>query len=851
VAELFAVDECEGSIFDSEKRLADPSDVLEICSSLVTCIDTNDEHAKAYDNDDSGEAAALSSTKQKVQLAHFSVKEYLVSDRIRTGSAASYSIDETRSHIDIGEKSLSCLLMYDVAFYSDSDDFSKSMPLARYAAEYWYKHLAMGGGNVPDAAIDLFSSTEKMRIWTCLYDLDVDITNQETASELEASPFYYAVLTGLERLVRLLVEVNKGRVQQKIQDGCVELEDHNAARGVASSHPQKFVNPIGGRLHTPLQVAAWTGQQAIVELLLEEDADPNLYGRGKGCSALSAAAHGGFLSIVELLLSNGADVHEGLSAGSENGQDIGSEDDDTSESVFSPFIDPPSDVVDRRAKGQGRETALFKAVSRDHAKIVNLLLDRGAMPNTRNGEEGRTALHEACNRGRTDIVQVLLRKGALVTKTDLQGRTPLTEACLSREADDKELVRMLLEAGADFDRFDPSTGSALRAATIKGRESIVRLLLGSKADPNKLNKFSPLMEALRRGHTEIARLLMDAGANVNVIQDFGIGIPLWLHQRPVTTCLAECFRSIHGASRLDIEPGREIKSVEETLGWPESPLWIAAAMGDIGSVRRLLDHGADIRFRNIAVDMTALDIASFEEHRDVVDLLAEIMFNEHKGIEGSEDDRQGQGDSIENESLVLEQDDTAQSQTGASEAASDYRPEREVEGGSDERNEIKPRCKSTGLPGKNDSDDGNKHLDDNLSLDVPLLLTSRPKIITTREGNVVSYDLLSLLRKAKKDDFSLLGGIFPLETFLQRPDLTALRLWWEPGNPASGEALKRDGHVPVFTEPPDIDLDNLPYRILMPIKGKDGAEDEDIEEQGKIEKEDEVNEDEDQSDEDE
>ena len=771
MAELFAVDECEGSIFDSEKRLADPSDVLEICSSLVTCIDTNDDHAKAYDNDDSGEAAALSSTKQKVQLAHFSVKEYLVSDRIRTGSAASYSADETRSHIDIGETSLSCLLMYDVAFYSDSDDFSKSMPLARYAAEYWYKHLAMGGGNVPDAAIDLFSSTEKMRIWTCLYDLDVDITNQETASELEASPFYYAVLTGLERLVRLLVEVNKGRVQQKIQDGCVELEDHNAARAVASSHPQKFVNPIGGRLHTPLQVAAWTGQQAIVELLLEQDADPNLYGRGKGGSALSAAAHGGFLSIVELLLSNGADVHEGLSAGSENGQDIGSEDDDTSESVFSPFIDPPSDVVDRRAKGQGRETALFKAVSRDHAKIVNLLLDRGAMPNTRNGEEGRTALHEACNRGRTDIVQVLLRKGALVTKTDLQGRTPLTQACLSREADDKELVRMLLEAGADFDRFDPSTGSALRAATIKGRESIVRLLLGSKADPNK---FSPLMEALRRGHTEIARLLMDAGANVNVIQDFSIGIPLWLHQRPVTTCLAECFRSVYGASRLDIQPGREIKSVEEFRGWLESPLWIAAAMGDIGSVRRLLDHDANIRFRNILVDMTALDIASFEEHRDVVDLLAEIMFNEHKGIEGSDDDRQGQGDSIENESLVLEQDDTAQSQTGASEAASDYRPEREVEGGSDERNEIKPRCKSTGLPGKKDSDDGNKHLDDNLSLDVPLLLTSRPEIVTTRDGNVVSYDLLSLLRKAKKDDFSLLGGIFPLETFLQRPDLAAL-----------------------------------------------------------------------------
>lgn len=870
MAELFAVDVCEGTIFDSEKRLADPSDVLEICSSLVICIDTNNDYYRApyidysdtddnfdidhnSDIDDNGEVAAPSSTKQNVQLAHFSVKEYLVSNRIRASLAASYSIDETRSHIDIGQTSLSCLVMYDVAFYSDSNDFSKNMPLARYAAEYWYKHLAMGGGNVPDAAIDLFSSTEKIRNWKDLYDLDVDIANRKTAPEFEGSPFYYAVLTGLEKLVRLLIEMNTSRSQQKIRGDCVELENHNVAKALGSSDTQKFVNAVGGRFHTPLHVAAWMGKQEIVELLLEQDADPNIYGRGKGGSALSAAAHGGFFKIVELLLSRGADVHEGLSGSWENYQHTVLEDDDTPESVFGPFIDPPSNVVDRRAKGQGRETALFKAVSHDHAETVNLLLDRGAMPNTRNGKGGRTALHEACYRGRTDIVQILLNKGALVTKSDMRGRTPLMQACLGMEPDNKELVRILLEAGADLERFDLSAGSVLRAAAIKGSQSIVRLLLGSKADPNN---HSPLMEALRRGHSEIAGLLIQAGADANVIQDFGNGIPLWLHQRPVTSCLAECLRGIYGASRLDIKPFRETKSKEEFCGWLESPLWIAAAMGDIGNVRRLLDHGADFKFRNKVVDMTALDIASFEQHREVVDLLAESFLNEQENIEGSDEDSPGQEVSVENESLILAHGDATQSQTDASEAEIDSRPERGMEKESDDSNELKAPCKSTGFP-----DDGDKNSDDNdeqdcLSPDVPLLLTSLPRILTYRDGNVVSYDLSSLLQEAKKDGFSVILGIFPLEMYLQRPELQGLRLWWGPGNLPSGdlpsvEASERDGIVPVFTEPPNIDLDNLPCRILMPIPENDRTGGEDLEGQDKIEKEDESNKDGDQSDEDE
>lgn len=58
-----------------------------------------------------------------VRLAHFSVKEYLVSDRIRTGSAAFFSIDEEASNAVIGATGLACLQLYDEALIPSSKEF--------------------------------------------------------------------------------------------------------------------------------------------------------------------------------------------------------------------------------------------------------------------------------------------------------------------------------------------------------------------------------------------------------------------------------------------------------------------------------------------------------------------------------------------------------------------------------------------------------------------------------------------------------------------------------------------------------------------------------------------------------
>src|SRR5579862_7847890 len=89
VAEVIAVDIEDNPRFDTKRRLPEPRDILTICSSLITIV--------------TGVA------NEQVRLAHFSVREYLVSERIQTG----YSIREMPANISIAETCLAYLLQFE------------------------------------------------------------------------------------------------------------------------------------------------------------------------------------------------------------------------------------------------------------------------------------------------------------------------------------------------------------------------------------------------------------------------------------------------------------------------------------------------------------------------------------------------------------------------------------------------------------------------------------------------------------------------------------------------------------------------------------------------------------------
>jgi ankyrin repeat domain-containing protein 50 len=121
----------ETKCFDDDKKLFDPLDVLQVCSSLITLSDPRTLHnAKGSDEQEDH----LEVSKQ-VRFAHFSVKEFLTSER---ASKSRFHISVQTSHELIAERSILYMLSNLKAVDLPSPN---SFPFLRYSARYWYEHV--------------------------------------------------------------------------------------------------------------------------------------------------------------------------------------------------------------------------------------------------------------------------------------------------------------------------------------------------------------------------------------------------------------------------------------------------------------------------------------------------------------------------------------------------------------------------------------------------------------------------------------------------------------------------------------------------------------------------------------
>jgi hypothetical protein len=120
VAEVVAIDVLRDTAFDRNEVLEDPLEALNICSSLVT-VTINKEEGRSRP------------AQRTIALAHYSVQEYLVSDRIKKGQAKQYSMQKTTCHSAIAKGSLKYIMQFQQQL---SPNILEMSALARYAAQF-------------------------------------------------------------------------------------------------------------------------------------------------------------------------------------------------------------------------------------------------------------------------------------------------------------------------------------------------------------------------------------------------------------------------------------------------------------------------------------------------------------------------------------------------------------------------------------------------------------------------------------------------------------------------------------------------------------------------------------------
>ena len=229
--------------------------------------------------------------------------------------------------------------------------------------------------------------------------------------------------------------------------------------------------------------------------------------------------------------------------------------------------------------------------------------------------------HVAARMGSERVVDWVLERGGDLEEGDSGGETPLWHACGSGCLG---LVRKLVESGADVTAEGRAGGNVLAAASRRGHADVLAYLLGlgvldvAAEDPGWP---SLLFGACKRNHPEVAKLLIEAGADVGMVWEVEeMREDMDDEDGPLFTACQNGYVEI-----VQVLVDAAVWSATEAGRWVEDSVWVnglveAAGSGHIDVVRVLLDVGVDLDEWS-ADGGTALYSASLGGHVDIVRLL--------------------------------------------------------------------------------------------------------------------------------------------------------------------------------------------------------------------------------------
>ena len=170
-----------------------------------------------------------------------------------------------------------------------------------------------------------------------------------------------------------------------------------------------------------------------------------------------------------------------------------------------------------------------------------------------------------------------------------------------------DVVRFLIEKGADVNAKGQHGRTALMYAITKGHIDIASLLIKKGADVNAKDDlgYEPI-ELAAKGHIDIARLLIKKGADVNA-------------QMALMFAAADGHADI---ARLFIEKGADVNAKDDKYGMTALMYAAKQRQDDIRTVRLLIKKGADVNAKN-SWGFTALMFATIHTTTSIASLLIE------------------------------------------------------------------------------------------------------------------------------------------------------------------------------------------------------------------------------------
>ncbi|HYD53003.1 MAG TPA: ankyrin repeat domain-containing protein, partial [Gemmatimonadaceae bacterium] len=335
------------------------------------------------------------------------------------------------------------------------------------------------------------------------------------------------------------------------------------------------------------------------------------------------------------------------------------------------MLDTHPELLDARAElpgNTGRRTALHYGSG--HVEVVRLLLARGANPNVRDDGDDAYPLHFAAERRDLEVIRLLVEHGAdTVGDGDMHELSVIGWATVFGDEARRDVVDYLLAHGARHTLFsavamdepaairalvaeDPTLlarrmdgtnhrRTALHLAVDKrARRALETLLaLGADVEARDAAGLTALDLAALAGEVELARLLIDGGAPVDLPAALALerddDVARLLREEPdavraggrwATLIVRAAERGSARTIERLVQAGADVNArdaretaVDGTLGY--TALHAAAFHGDLAAARALLAHGADVRARESRYGAPPAGWADYAGKHEVRDLI--------------------------------------------------------------------------------------------------------------------------------------------------------------------------------------------------------------------------------------